>query len=876
MKVVFLSSAEGTTGVRGTGWEASFYQTNSPRHKPDAPGKSCDGEILLDSPVGRFTDGSPASDIYSPELACSWVLAPAPTGLRLSHGMQLSFTRFHLQEGYDFVRVFEGRSTIGPWTPVGFPGVLTGEMGDGLSPSSSTLNFETDLPVMRVEFTSDASQHRAGFAANYWQTDGPAIPKTVDGSPDSSTCSLDNGVIDDPIGHFSDGSGPYGNYSASSAVCNWTIRPSTPTHYGMYLRFDRFDTEQVFDTLRLYELNSEGNAWDGPIAELSGKLGASELAEASIYTERHAVRLEFISNSNIGRGGFEGLYWPADRQLTSVSAGKTCSGGELLRSANGEFGDGSAEGVSYSPGVDCSWVIWPADLGGRSLLELTFSNFDTEPNTDFVSVYELSEEGEGWVGPLAQLSGASEPGQSYRLTSSAVALKVDFTTNNDDQRGGFHVSWRPTNVPVPITDGADSKTCHGTESLTNVYGTFTDGSAANGTYSNHADCEWVIIPPPSMLTTGMELEFARFDTEQNADMVAVYERRSGSSDWFGPVLELSGSFTGGRGNYWGVKSAPDAVALRVVFTTDSFRRGTGFTARFAPQLPEGQTSNGEPAEVDTYVVIISIRFTDMTPTSFTNVLRSALLETLRLQMIQELSLSTRPLALISDVDVVGGSASNVSVEFGPLDSLDIAQSMQVALSNFVAESTEESSGSRLHTALLIRKFPELGNGLDAVSIPRVEVIRGVPQSPETTPAPAPTNNNSSNGGSPTSEDDNTEDDTNNDDNTDKISQPSPTPPNPDAPPDDENSDDDSPTNSNDALVIGVVAGILSILFIAVLIGAFFVIRKRSSALRAKIAGRGAPYGAKVHPEAGQVGAAADVLVSSGQSPVKTRAGDGQP
>src|SRR5690606_12621481 len=59
-----------------------------------------------------------------------------------------------------------------------------------------------------------------------------------------------------------------------------------------------------------------------------------------------------------------------------------CSGLTTLTTASGNFSDGS--GLSnYINNMDCSWLIQPT---GASIIDLTFTSFDTETGHDTVTV----------------------------------------------------------------------------------------------------------------------------------------------------------------------------------------------------------------------------------------------------------------------------------------------------------------------------------------------------------------------------------------------------------------------------------------------------------------------------------------------------------
>jgi hypothetical protein len=81
--------------------------------------------------------------------------------------------------------------------------------------------------------------------------------------------------------------------------------------------------------------------------------------------------------------------------------------------------------------------------------------------------------------------------------------------------------------------------CNGQTLLSNTEGTFGDGSGPVNDYMNNTDCMWLIEPqdPNYDSITEIKLKFSRFNTEDGADSVIIYDGTSTSD----PVL---GAFSG--------------------------------------------------------------------------------------------------------------------------------------------------------------------------------------------------------------------------------------------------------------------------------------------------------------------------------------------
>ncbi|MFK7799273.1 MAG: CUB domain-containing protein, partial [Aureispira sp.] len=97
---------------------------------------------------GSFDDGSGTSN-YQNNANCSWLIQPAN-----GYTITLNFSQFNTENSFDFVRVYDGNSNAA---------TLLGTFDGTSIPSSIT----SSGGAMLVEFTSDGSVTRSGWAANY-------------------------------------------------------------------------------------------------------------------------------------------------------------------------------------------------------------------------------------------------------------------------------------------------------------------------------------------------------------------------------------------------------------------------------------------------------------------------------------------------------------------------------------------------------------------------------------------------------------------------------------------------------------------------------------------------------------------------------------
>lgn len=113
--------------------------------------------------------------------------------------------------------------------------------------------------------------------------------------------------------------------------------------------------------------------------------------------------------------------------------------------------------------------------------------------------------------------------------------------------------------------------CQGQKELTNMTGTFEDGSGPQENYENNITCEWLINPQTEFdSVTDITLSFIILDTESNNDVITIYDGATTSD----PVLEtISG------------QTLPDPVTstgnkILVVFETNGSTTASGWKAHY--------------------------------------------------------------------------------------------------------------------------------------------------------------------------------------------------------------------------------------------------------------------------------------------------------
>lgn len=341
-----------------------------------------------------------------------------------------------------------------------------------------------------------------------------------------------------PSGSFSDGSGNYPH----NADCRWLIQP--PNASSITLSFRSFQLLGG-DSVIVYD----GSTTSAPRL---GAFSGSRLPP-NLTSTGGSMLVRFVSNASENAAGFEASY-------TAVVP-TFCGGTQLLTSNSGRIEDGSGQG-EYRDDADCRWVIRPSEGVG---IRIEFEQFQTEPDYDFVSIYDGSRVESRYM--VRRFSGNDLP---PIITTAIPEATVYFTTDESITDQGW--SLRYTTISQPY--------CSGTTILTAPSGTITDGSG-NSDYTNRVRCSWLIRPPGASF---VRLRFTEFNTEANYDFVRIYDGTTTNA-------ALLGSYSG--------RNLPPTLtansgAMLIVFTSDSSITRAGWTATYSSDAVANITPASTP------------------------------------------------------------------------------------------------------------------------------------------------------------------------------------------------------------------------------------------------------------------------------------------
>lgn len=218
------------------------------------------------------------------------------------------------------------------------------------------------------------------------------------------------------LGTINDGSGPVYDY-IENQDCSWLLSP-TDSILSISLDFYEFDID-ISDTLYVYDGNSD-------LSNILGAYTGANIPE-SITSTGDEVFVVFKTNEqNNAKGWLMGFTSNLPSFCTNL----------VLNDPVGTISDGSGS-ANYQNLTTCIWMIEPDTTGD---ITLTFSEFDTEENHDFVTVYDGSDK-------IGEFSGNEIPPVQ---TITNGKLTIVFSTNSSITNSGWEASYSAGSVGVEL------------------------------------------------------------------------------------------------------------------------------------------------------------------------------------------------------------------------------------------------------------------------------------------------------------------------------------------------------------------------------------------------------------------------------------------
>jgi hypothetical protein len=417
-------------------------------------GTTLEGEGLID-----FNRG------YAPNSRCVWHLQCPDGGLPI-----LQIVDFNTEANHDYGFVYD------------MGGVRVSDAGDDsvaeqllgmLSGNAFTGTIVGTDGAMTAIFTSDHQTQQAGFLGSFQCTANTCVNsdrgtagawgRTCDTIGSSCLEYNDNDFIAGEQccscggGYMMDSLGVLGT-AARFAFATQTVCPDEFAACGTACGGAGVPTQWVTDALALGGLTANERD-DTPSAFVMCVIRSLQATQRADRCDAVGCSVCYDLESDMCHNdvGYQSIsectnrnrhLWcgaPAASPPPSSTPSSRCRAGNVMSDA------AEIDVVDYDNNLDCSWTL-TCSAGAPSL---TFSSFDTEPNFDFVYVFE----GDGPQSPALvwELSGSGHTPVTYSsLASSSLYLK--FTSDSSASRAGIRASFACVGTEVIRTPASYAET----------------------------------------------------------------------------------------------------------------------------------------------------------------------------------------------------------------------------------------------------------------------------------------------------------------------------------------------------------------------------------------------------------------------------------
>jgi hypothetical protein len=332
--------------------------------------------------------GSPNyGESYASNSDFTQTIIPADAGKMV----EISFLDFKTESSYDFVKIYDGRSTSSPllatYAGTTLPGKVVAQNAEG---------------ILTITFTSDNNYELSGWLAEVKCVDRMPTVEITNGS--LTTC---NTIISSPRYPL--------NYANNTNIIQ-TLVPATQNSKVM-LTFRDFILENNYDFLYVYD----GSNTDAPlIGQYTGNRIPNEIIASNA---NGTLTLKFTTDESANMKGFAiEVNCKVSNSTDITSSSVSACGGSVT---SPYFPS------NYLNNTNITTVITPAIAGSK--VSLLFNSFTVEAGFDYLHIYD----GATTSAPLLKSLTGNAGGEAVTATNASGQLTLQFITDESTTARGW-------------------------------------------------------------------------------------------------------------------------------------------------------------------------------------------------------------------------------------------------------------------------------------------------------------------------------------------------------------------------------------------------------------------------------------------------------
>lgn len=459
----------------------------------------CNSITTSTQTIGNLSDSGGTTGNYSFNQNCEFLIQPP-----CADNITLSFSSLYTQVYFDYVRIYDGIDAtaplLGSFSGNNIPNPLTAGSGSmfvrfvsnnatNYSGFNASWTSQQVTGVPTANFTASTLNPSLGSTVNFTNTsiEGNTYTWDVNGDAITDFTTFNASHTFSTPGTYEvtlTASNCYGTSSTTQTIevqgpPTISLTPSSPSIYNQ--------SDCDLPTVHTFTINNTGVGnlvWTGTNGEFLLSPASGTIPPGSSQN----VTVNFPSLDNSGVYNFYNVISSNDPinpsftdtviiNQTITCLYKMCNTTNSSTQQTGNLSDSGGTTGAYFSNQNCGFKIEPecADF-----VTLTFSSFQTQPNADFVNIYD-GPDGSGTL--LASYSGFINP---TPVIANSGIMYVEFISNQFNSYNGFLASWTSEQVveaPTASFTISDANPAFGTP----VYFSNTSVAGINYTWDVNGD-----------------------------------------------------------------------------------------------------------------------------------------------------------------------------------------------------------------------------------------------------------------------------------------------------------------------------------------------------------------------------------------------------